>query len=105
MAKQRATKSASGGRNAERANGKAWGRHHRSSFDTVGHNATGRTKPSGCTKGGHSVRKLNALCQVTDPITGEVMLDIVKMQSLLLKIETSRDTQHRRALRAGRRAR
>lgn len=62
MAKRQSAKTNGGGRNPDRPNGKAWGRHS-PKYVTIGHpghNKTGRTKPSGCTVGGHSKHKLSS---------------------------------------------
>lgn len=60
MAKHQNPKASTTGRNGDRPNGKAWGRHHREAHDTVGHNGAGRTKPSGATIAGHDTDKLMA---------------------------------------------
>lgn len=104
MAKHQKAKTARGGRNPDRPNGKAWGRNSGPAVGHQGHNLTGRTKPGGNTLGGHSVRKLNAACQIDTPgMPGVKTLDVQKITLLLEKIKMSRNTQHRRMLRAERR--
>lgn len=89
MAKQQKAKTASGGRNPDRTNGKAWGRNSGSATGHQGHNETGRTKPSGNTVGGHSMRKLS----------NGAIVDLHAID-----IKDSRDTQHRKAVRRARKA-
>lgn len=61
MAK-RERKKTGGVKNPDRRNGKAWGRHSRnhSGYDDQGHNATGRSKPSGNSVCGISVKRIVA---------------------------------------------
>lgn len=84
----------SGGRNAARHNGKAWSRTHRADGDQMGHNPTGRTKPSGQTFGGHKLRVIR-----TTPV-----VEVTKSGQSVEAVRASRNTQHRSVLRRARKA-
>lgn len=95
MAKQPKRKTNSGDRNRERQNGKAFSKDAKL-HGTMGHRPTGRTKPSGNTVGGHSVKKLMA--RAADMNVLGALGEIVE------KVKDSRRHTHRAQIRAERRA-
>lgn len=102
MAKHQKAKSASTGRNSDRPNGKAWSRHHRGANDMIGHNSTGRTKPSGNTVGGHSVRKIRTAEHdliINNPKLKTTLTEHGITLSRVSKIRESRNAAARRARR------
>lgn len=101
MAKHQKPKKVGAGRNGDRPNGKAWGKHS----GTNGHHETGRTKPSGHSVGGHSVRKIRTTEH--DAVTSSAVLRATMTvrgitQAGEDKINASRNAQHRRTIRQGR---
>lgn len=88
-------------RNDKRRNGKAFGKDAALN-GTAGHRATGRTKPSANTIGGHSVKKLMTraalMAHAALMNTSDVLDTIIK------DVKKSREHTHRAQLRAERRA-
>ena len=85
---QKSTSSKS--RNADRQNGKAWGHGHTSQTADLGHQLTGRTKPSGHSIGGHSLAKIRAKYGDSGFAAD--------------KVKASREHTHRADIRANRKA-
>lgn len=94
MAKHQKAKTAKGGRNGDRPNGKAWGKNHVATGKHPGHNETGRTKPSGHSIGGHALTKLRE--RSFDAHVSDVADHVISA------VKASRDTQHRKTIRRSR---
>lgn len=93
------TTTSTAGQRSARPNGKAWGRGH---VDGVhpGHRLTGRTKPTGRTVGGHSLKKLGL--KATQVLTdGSLLID----PAVRDKVRETRRHPHRAELRRQRRER
>lgn len=91
MAKHQKVKTTKGGRNGDRSNGKAWGKNHVSTGKHLGHNETGRTKPSGHSIGGHAITKIR-----------EANPEPKRFDARVNEIKSARDTQRRKAMRQAR---
>lgn len=88
MPKHQKAKTARGGRNPDRPNGKAWSRTHGPAIGHPGHNLTGCIKPSGHSIGGHAHSTINRKNSGTE-----------QWHARLDQIVRSRDPQHRKQLR------